>query len=145
MPRQYKGHYSKKHPPGSQISSRLQNAIDAATINGRISCKQVHAIAEKLAISPGEAGKAADLQEAGLTECQLGLFSHSAGRTIIKRNRCRSMRASNDRFPTPLTDGRLACIDAWRIAGTLGLSRRNIGQACVMLQIKISRCQLGAF
>ena len=145
MPRQYKGHYSKKHPPGSQISSRLQNAIDAATINGRISCKQVHAIAEKLAISPGEAGKAADLQEAGLTECQLGLFSHSAGPYDHQTESMQIDASLRRSISDALTDGRLTCIDAWRIAGTLGLSRRNIGQACVMLQIKISRCQLGAF
>lgn len=42
-------------------------------------------------------------------------------------------------------DGRLPCAEALQISDTLNLPRRQIGDACNRLKIKINRCQLGCF
>ena len=142
MPREYKGHYSRKHPPGTHVSPQLEKAIRTAAVKGRISCKKANQIARAMALSPGEVGQAADLLETGIAKCQLGLFSHADGNHAESNPVDENLKQS---IEGALYKDRLNCADAWHLADTLGLTRREIGRACKILKIKISRCQLGAF
>ncbi|MCX8126164.1 MAG: hypothetical protein N3E40_03355 [Dehalococcoidia bacterium] len=44
-----------------------------------------------------------------------------------------------------LVDGKLPCAVAFRIAGDLKVTPKQVGDACNRLKIKISKCQLGCF
>lgn len=41
--------------------------------------------------------------------------------------------------------GRLSCSSAWQIAGELGITKKEVGEACDELKVKIHSCQLGCF
>ena len=145
MPREYKGHYSRKHPPGTRVAPRLEIAVKAAAVKGRISCRKANAIAEDLGVTPLEVGQAADILEIGIAQCQLDLFSHAGGNPgrreasdTVEPHLMRSIEVA-------LAENRMRCVDAWRIADESGVDRREIGRACQIMNIKISRCQLGAF
>lgn len=49
------------------------------------------------------------------------------------------------RIKESLVDGKLPCAVAFRIAGDLKVTPKQVGDACNRLRIKISRCQLGCF
>jgi hypothetical protein len=42
-------------------------------------------------------------------------------------------------------NNRLPCQRAWQIADDRNLPRLEVGRACESLQVRICRCQLGAF
>lgn len=42
-------------------------------------------------------------------------------------------------------EGRISCAAAFRLTEELGVSRREVGQMCDELKIKIVSCQLGCF
>ena len=44
-----------------------------------------------------------------------------------------------------LVEGKLSCLDSWKVAEEFGVSRIEISAACEKLKIKISSCQLGCF
>ena len=44
-----------------------------------------------------------------------------------------------------LSDGRLACRHALKIANELGVSPASVGKMCNYMEIKIASCQLGCF
>ena len=44
-----------------------------------------------------------------------------------------------------LANGRLSCLDAWKIADQLQIKRLDVCAACEKLKIKVKPCQLGAF
>ncbi len=145
MPREYKGHYNRKHPPGTRVAPRLEIAVKAAAARGRISCKTANAIAGDLGVTPLEVGQAADILEVSISQCQLGLFSHADDKPdksetsdTVEPHLMRSIVGA-------LAENRMRCADAWRIADESGVNRREIGRACQIMNIKISRCQLGAF
>ena len=46
---------------------------------------------------------------------------------------------------TKLTSGELACADAERISGDLGVTMAEVGRTADLMEIRIGRCQLGLF
>jgi len=46
---------------------------------------------------------------------------------------------------TKLTAGELACADAERISGELGVTMAEVGRTADLLEMRIGRCQLGLF
>ena len=56
-----------------------------------------------------------------------------------------SKEALEERIQSSLTDGKLPCAMAFKIAQELGITPRKVGDAANELEIKIASCQLGCF
>ena len=50
-----------------------------------------------------------------------------------------------DAIKAKARDGRISCIDLWKIADETGVMRPEAGNAADSLGLKITPCQLGAF
>ena len=138
------GDYSKKHGSEEEPNAALAKAIGAAAESGQISCAQVFKTASELGVSPAEAGKAVDLLKIKLTRCQLGLFGHSPGKSIVKAAEEVSP-ALESAIRGRLAGGRLSCAQAWKVAQELNLKKMEVSCAAEALGIRIKPCQLGAF
>jgi hypothetical protein len=144
MPHPNRSKYAAKHPPGTQLDERIGRQIADTLKDGKIECSIAHKIAATSAVEPSAVGIAIDLLEGRIVACQIGLFGYGDQKKAAK---------AADHVPTELqtlitkslTDNRLTCSDAWRIAEEAGLSRLEVANACESLKIKIIRCQLGAF
>jgi hypothetical protein len=139
-----KGHYSCKHPPDTEVSTNIQQAVEEKLAGGAITCASANKIAEKLGVPPLEVGIAIDLQEGRISKCQLGLFGYGKGQKLVKASKS-IMPALRSAIECALCDDRLPCAAAWRIAEELELPRLEIANACEMLGVRIKPCQLGAF
>ena len=54
-------------------------------------------------------------------------------------------RTVEEEVETSLVDGKLPCAVAFRIAGKLKVTPRQVGEAANKLNIRITSCQLGCF
>ena len=137
------GHYAAKHGAGAQPAPEIVEAVKKKITDDRITCAAMHKIARDLGVPPAEVGVAADLMEARLTRCQMGLFGYAQGRIVKPAGDVSPELESAIR--DSLTDGRLTCLSAWEIAGRFGIAKMDVACACEALRMKISSCQLGAF
>jgi len=137
------GHFSAKHPDGTSVSPALRQAVQDRLVDNEITCHAAHAICEALHVTPREVGIAIDLQEGRIRKCQLGLFGYPKGKPMKAAETVGpELRAA---IEAALVDGRLPCVEAWRIADAGGIARLAVANACEALKIKIKPCQLGAF
>ena len=136
--------YARKHPPSAVLEERLAAALREKIKAGRISCAAAHGVAEGLAISPAEIGRALDLMEVRLSRCQLGLFGYQPEKRIVKKADQWDAGLEKE-IRAALRDGRLPCIEAWDIANRCQVSRLAVANVCEALAIKVRPCQLGAF
>lgn len=139
-----KGHFAAKHPPGTAVSTDLQQAVRKKLMDGGISCHNAHRIAEALAVAPHEVGVAIDLAEGRILKCQLGLFGYGRGQKMVKAAHS-IMPALRDAIEAALDNDELPCAAAWRIAEEQAITRLAVANACEMLGVRIKPCQLGAF
>lgn len=144
MTHESKGHFAGKHPKGIKIEDNLRQVIYDKARDNAISCAAAHDIARKLNISPSMVGQAIDLLEYKIEKCQLGLFGYSPKKNIVQAASSVSGELETQ-IRSRLQNGRLACIDAWRLARENGISKLEICSACEALSFKITPCQLGAF
>jgi hypothetical protein len=139
-----KGGFAAKHPQGTVVSDELRQAVTKKSSDQSITCAKAHNIAQDLAVSPQEVGKAIDLLECHIRKCQLGLFGYSPEKKIARP--AGDVPADFADIISPyLKNGRLACAKAWELAENRGVSRLKFCAFCEALNIKISPCQLGAF
>jgi hypothetical protein len=143
MAREDKGHYSAKHP-GGIVANEITEAVKKRSRQGALTCPLAFKIAGELAVLPGEVGTAMDLLEINIVKCQLGLFGYSPVRRIIQPAESVSQELEAA-IRGALTDGRLPCAEAFRIAKEFKLAKIRVSSACEKLKIRISACQLGAF
>jgi hypothetical protein len=138
------GHFAGKHPKGTTIQPELQKEVQNSLINNRITCKAAHEVASKLGIAAADVGVAIDLLDARISACQLGLFGHGPGRKTVAAAEtvAPELKAA---IEAGLIDGRLTCAQAWHIADMAAIPRIAVADACEALNIRISRCQIGAF
>jgi hypothetical protein len=137
------GHYAAKHfraTVNHETAAQLKKHI----VDGRISCTAAHAVAQVLRVTPKQAGIAIDLLEARIVQCQLGLFGWeeqlpAAGLPVA------AAKLLKQAVQAALAKGRLPCAAAWKIADAQAVPRRAVKEICDRLNIKICRCQLGAF
>ena len=144
MTHEHAGNYSAKHPPGSRPDPRIAASLKAEARDGQITCSAAHDIADDLEVLPAQVGKAADLLEYRITECQLGLFGHNPEKKIAKPLEQVPEKLKEQIFRRT-TDGKISCAACWGIAHVLGLDKLTVGNACETLGVKVVRCQLGAF
>lgn len=138
------GHYAAKHGPGVVADPKLVEAIKANMSEGRISCAAMHRISQDTGNSPSEVGKNADLLEARLVKCQLGLFGYTPEKKIVKP----AADISPEMFAAvheSAENQRISCLSCWNIAERLNCGKMAVSAACETLGVKISPCQLGAF
>jgi hypothetical protein len=139
-----KGHYGAKHSGGTVVANEITEAVRKRSRQGALTCPLAFKIAGELAVLPGEVGRAMDLLEVNIVKCQLGLFGYSPVRKIVP-----PAQSVSDELEAALrkamTDGRLPCAEAFRIAKEFKLAKIRVSSACEKLKIKISACQLGAF
>ena len=138
------GHYAAKHP-GATIDPSIGAEIEAQQKNGRISCATAHGIAAKQGCDPKTVGINIDLLEKRISNCQMGLFGHGSkkGKAVTKSD---AVSAELETAIRDAMDGnRLTCKAAWELADQRGLKKMDVACACEALEIKVGRCQLGAF
>ncbi len=144
MAHQDKGKYFEKHPKDSQVDENLKREILAQTQDNNIACKKAEEIAGKKGMAIGDVGKAIDILNINIVECQLGLFGYGDTKKIVQP--AKEVAAElKTKIEQALQNGKLPCASAWKIAEYLKIPRMRVCAACEALKIKIKPCQLGAF
>ena len=139
-----KDKYFKKHPDGSKVDDDLKREIFSQVKDNNISCKAAEKIAGKKGMTLGEIGKAIDVLNINIIECQLGLFGYGETKKIVQPTK-EVTPELKESITSSLKDGRLSCAAAWEIAEKLNIPRMKVSAAGEALNIKIKPCQLGAF
>ena len=144
MTHEDEGHYSIKHPAGTQYDPAVAAALIERAADGRVTCTAAHEIATAFQVAPSEVGKTADLLEFRIVECQMGLFGYAPEKRIVKapEHIDQPLREQLERYAS---NGRINCATCWKIAADLGLKKMAVSSACEGLGIKVKNCQLGAF
>ncbi len=138
-----RGHYALKHK-GKSLDPKLSKAIEAAAVDGMLSCAAAHKAAKARGCHPKDIGVQADLLELRISQCQLGLFGYSPDKKKLNPN----IEISDDLTDAILEtqeNGRISCRQCWDMAKTHSISRLDMGSACEKKEIRIKPCQLGAF
>lgn len=138
------GNYSDKHPKGAIPAIAVSQAVQKNSDAQGISCAAAHRIVTELGVPPEDVGVAIDLKEIRINTCQLGLFGYGSRRKAVKP----AAKVAPDlksAIEGALLKGRLSCAEAWRIADAMGILRIEVANSCETLNIKINKCQLGAF
>ncbi|MEJ2155754.1 MAG: hypothetical protein P8X96_10485 [Desulfobacteraceae bacterium] len=144
MTRRHKGNFSAKHPPDTTIPPEVSAAVTSRISNGNISCRSACDLATALSVPPSMIGTAIDLSEGRITQCQLGLFGHPQKPSALQPGEEIDEQLQAE-IEAALENNRLSCKRAWKIAADRSLPRRAIGSICETLNVRINRCQLGAF
>ncbi|MDO9567561.1 MAG: hypothetical protein Q7J15_12605 [Candidatus Desulfaltia sp.] len=136
--------FAAKHQNKTQINTIIKNEILKQNKDGKLPCLVTFQIADSLQVAAAEVGRTVDLLNFRLTKCQLGLFGYKPEKKTIKAKEPEDQNlktAIKDR----LIEGRLSCISAWEIASKFNVPKMIVSSACEALNIKIIKCQLGAF
>ncbi len=136
--------FEAKHQGEAQINNIIKNEILKQNKDGELPCFVAFKIANELRVSPAEVGKTVDLLNFRLTKCQLGLFGYKPQKKIIKAKEPEN-QSLKKAIHDGLVEGRLPCINAWEIASGFNIHKMMVSSACEALNIKITKCQLGAF
>ena len=138
------GHYAAKHP-GKTIDPSVANAIAAKEKDGRITCVAAHTIAKKQACPPDVVGMNIDLLEKRIRRCQLGLFGYGLKKKKAVKPAAMVAPPLKKAIRQAMVGDRITCRAAWEVAQKMSLTKLEVASACEALQLKISKCQLGAF
>lgn len=136
--------FSAKHGPDAQADPTVKEAVIKNAAQGELACAVAFKIAGKLGVTPADIGKTVDLLNLKLSKCQLGLFGYKPDKKKVKA-KAPENRQMEEAIRNSLTDGKLACADAWEIANRFKATKMGVSGACESLGIKIKPCQLGAF
>ena len=138
------GHYAAKHPEGTEADPDIKQTLQQKIKDGKISCAAAHAIAAERKVAPKDVGIAIDLMEARIQKCQMGLFGYQPQKCIVKP----AVNPSSEietAVKAHLVEGRIACKKCWEIAEQLSAQKMDVASVCESMQVKINKCQLGAF
>jgi hypothetical protein len=132
---------------GAQVDKALAAALQAAAVDGTVTCAEAEETARRLELSPAEVGAAMDDLGLRIVKCQLGLFGFGTARPHggVVQSVSEVLPDLEAAIRAALVDGRLPCVAAWKIAERQGLGRIEVAEACEALSIKVKPCQLGAF
>jgi hypothetical protein len=139
----------KKIPAGRKVDPALAEAIRARLIDGTVGCSAAFTLAQEKGVSPLALGEAADSLGIRLSHCQLGLFGFPGYAKAWEIPGWKDVGASRDVEDAVRSaldpDGSLSCAAAWAVADRFGIARAHIGHFASRLDVKIKKCQLGAF
>ena len=139
-----KGKYYEKHPKNSRVDESLKEAIFAQAKDNNIACKKAEGIAGEKRVAIAEVGKAIDILNINIIECQLGLFGYGDKKKIVQPAKEIATELKT-KIEQSLRNGKLSCVSAWKIAAELSIPRMRVCAACEALKIKVKPCRLGAF
>ncbi|MEJ2096570.1 MAG: hypothetical protein P8Y38_05400 [Deltaproteobacteria bacterium] len=138
------GHFADKHPKETHLDPALAEKIKQHSTEDQLTCAAAHRIAEELSLPPAQIGIAMDLMEIRIGKCQMGLFGYQPQKRIVKPSPSVPAELKAD-IQNALTDNRISCQRCWALAVKHDIRKIDVAAACESLQIKINRCQLGAF
>lgn len=138
------GHYGAKHS-GGKIDSAIADEIRDRETDGRITCAAAHRIAQKKGCSPKIVGMNIDLLEKRICKCQMGLYGYGAEKGKAIEASPTVARDLETAIRDAMNGDRITCEAAWGVANRLKLAKIEVSNACEALEIKICKCQLGAF
>lgn len=139
------GHYAAKHSQGTKVPEEWINTIrNAGSKDGTVSCAAAHRIAGELGVEPSGIGTAIDLCEFRIKKCQLGLFGYTPEKKIIVAAETTDPELEAE-IRRRMSADRISCLNCWKTAKQLSISKMEVSALCERLDIKISPCQLGAF
>ncbi|KAF0154972.1 MAG: hypothetical protein FD159_2376 [Syntrophaceae bacterium] len=144
MVHQDKGKFFEKHPVGTKVPEDLKQEILNQVADNNIACKAAEKIALKMKTKLGEVGVVIDMLNINIAQCQLGLFGYDGKSKQVSEASSVSPELETG-ICAALTDGRLPCAAAWKIADQFKIKRLDLCAACEKLKIKVKPCQLGAF
>jgi len=125
---------------------KIEEAIRAALVNGKLPCTQAFRIADEQQIEPLVVGQNATQLGIRITRCQLGLFGYEdLGNKRIVQEMPDVPAALARAIRSRLVGNKLSCHAAWEIACELDLPRLHVSSAVETLRIRFSSCQLGCF
>ena len=121
----------------------------ARAVDGQVSCRDAHAIAAELGISPLEVGlainRATDLR---FFRCQLGLFGYGSkaeGRHKIAMAAPFVPPEIQAALEGLAEDGAIGCAEVWAVAQRLEYPRLGVANIVEAMGLKLRRCQIGCF
>ncbi len=126
----------------------MNEAIQAALIEGDLPCARAFKVAQDLGVSPLDVGLAADEAGIRLSRCQLGLFGYgpkAEGKHKIVKPMENVPAALEQAIREAMDDKGITCAAAWEVAKRLGIPKMDVSSAAETLGVKITVCQLGAF
>jgi hypothetical protein len=128
---------------------KTEQAIRNALVEGQLPCAAAFVIAKSLGVEPLQVGHAADRMGVRLSKCQLGLFGYGP-KAEGKHRRVKSVTDAPSEVVQAIRgcvqpDGKLNCVDGWRIAHECHVSKQFVSNAVEGLGLRIKLCQLGAF
>ena len=129
-------------------NKKIEELIAIYPEKNLIPCPVAHFIAAYLNVSPREVGDVATALNVKIYQCQLGLFGYGRkGQTSYKilGRKVEVPDSVLEAIKAKVADGRISCIDLWKIADESGVMRPEAGNAADSLGLKITPCQLGAF
>jgi len=139
----------KKIPAGRPVDPALAEAIRGRLIDGTVGCAAAFTLAKEKGVVPLAVGEAADTLGVHLSHCQLGLFGfsgHAKAWDIPGWKQANVPAGLEEAIRSALDpDGSLSCAAAWTAADRFGVARAQVGRLATRSNIKIKRCQLGAF
>ena len=121
----------------------INEIVKAAAIDGHISCTRAIELSNETGFTPAEIGSAMNDNKIRITHCQLGLFGH-AGKKPVKPAETVDKKIE-DSIKSNLDNGRISCKMVWQIADEMRIKRFDMACACEKMNIRINKCQLGAF
>ncbi len=139
----------KRLAPDAKPEPAIEAEIAGRLREGRLSCAEAFAAAEKLGLPPASIGRTVDAMRLHLDACQLGLFGYPgqakgwAGAGSAELPVPPGLEA--DLLARRDADGSLSCAAIWKAATLFGIGRMQAGLVADRLTVKIKRCQLGAF
>ena len=139
----------KTLPPDFVIDEDLAAAIRAQLQNDKLPCAKAFVVAEGQNVAPLKVGQTADALSIHLSHCQIGLFGYPG-----HKKGWPSANVADQPVPPELKEairaavsdnGALACVDAWKIAARVNISKMLVGYVADQMGVRIGPCQLGAF
>jgi len=136
----FKKEYDKETGAEETVSKEIKNRAK----DKKLSCTAAFEIAKSLEIAPEKIGQTADILKISLSECRLGLFGYKPNKKIVKPQNTENSDLL-DSIINLSRKKRLDCEAAWKIAKLFDMPKLTISNICEANEIKIRRCQLGAF
>ena len=133
-----------KHGRNATPDSLIKYEILKHSLNSELSCASAFLIAKKLNVSPCKVGMIADLINCRLVKCRLGLFGYKPDKKVVIPVNTTDQNLKNT-ITDNLVEGKLTCKIAVDIAFCFKVNKITVSGICEGMNIKINKCQLGAF
>jgi len=132
-------------PQDFVVDVELATAIRSHCKDGKLPCSRAFALAKVRGTPPLLIGQAADSLNIHLSHCQLGLFGyphHKKGWPPQGLDVSAELKAI---IQAAVNDGQLTCTTVWAIAAQLHIPKMQVSYAADQMDVRLIKCQLGAF